>query len=160
MTSVVHRCAALAVALLASGCANWNVPSRIEGAYPGGGPLVPDASFALSPSTTVQLEKLVSWGLYAGVAYLILDPWAPNWNIEQASFPDDHFHLSLQMKRYYSGGAGEARAVFHRRAKELARSGGFDGYEVIEYQESLESSVIGSQRSAMGVVRLTGKRFG
>lgn len=145
-----------AVLLLASACS----ATRLEGTHPGGGPLIPETNFALTPGTTIQLEKLVNWGLYAGVAYLILDPWAPNWSIEQASFPDDHFHLSLQMKRYYAGGAGEARAVFHHRAKELARSGGFDGYEVVEYQESLESSVLGSQRSATGVIRLTGKRFG
>lgn len=145
-----------AVALLASACS----ATRLEGTHPGGGPLIPDTRLALTPGTTIELEKLINWGIYAGVAYLVLDPWAPNWNIEQASFPDDHFHLSLQMKRYYIGGAGEARSVFHRRAKELARAGGFDGYEVVEYQESLESSVLGSQRSATGVIRLTGKRFG
>lgn len=154
---MMRRAAPLAaVVLLASACS----ATRLEGTYPGGGPLIPETTFQLTPGTSIQLEKLVNWGLYAGVAYLILDPWAPNWAIEQASFPDDHYHLSLQMKRYYSGGAGEARSVFNRRAKELARTGGFDGYEVIEYQESLDSSVLGSQRSATGVIRLTGKRFG
>lgn len=160
MTGAMHRGVALAIALLASGCANWNVPSRLEGTFPGGGSLIPDASFALTPGTTIQLEKIVNWGLYAGIAYLVLDPLAPNWRIEQATFPDDQFHLSLQMKRYYAGGAGEARAVFHRRAKELARSGGFDGYDVVEYSEALESSLLGSQRVASGVIRLTGKRLG
>ncbi len=151
------RSAALAaVALLASACS----ATRLEGTHPGGGPLIPETTFQLTPGTSIQLEKLVNWGIYAGVAYLILDPWAPNWNVEQASFPDDYVHLSLHMKRYYAGGAGEARSVFHRRAKELARTGGFDGYEVVEYQESLDSSVLGSQRSATGVIRLTGKRLG
>lgn len=154
------RTPAIAALALLAGCANVNVPSRLEGTFPGGGPLIPETTFQLTPGTSIQLEKLVNWGIYAGVAYLILDPWAPNWSIEQANFPDDHFHLSLHMKRYYSGGAGEAQAVFHRRAKELARAGGFAGYEVVEYQESLESSVLGSQRTAIGVVRLTGKRFG
>lgn len=160
MMGSMRRCAAFSAVLLVAGCANVNVPSRLEGTFPGGGPLIPDASFALTPGTTIQLEKLVNWGLYVGIAYLITDPLAPNWHIEQAGFPDDHVHLSLQMKRYYTGGAGEARAVFHRRAKELARSGGFDGYDVVEYSEALESSVLGSQRVATGVIRLTGKRLG
>jgi hypothetical protein len=147
---------ALAAALLAAGCGS----SRLEGTFPGGGSLIPDASLALTPGTTIQLDKIVNWGLYAGVAYLVTDPLAPNWHIEEAGFPDDRVHLSLQMKRYYVGGAGEARTVFHRRAKELMRSGGFEGYDVLEYHEGIESSVLGSQRVATGVIRLTGRRSG
>ena len=61
------------------------------------------------------------------------------------------------MKRVHSGGTGEARQLFQRRARELVQYGGFDGYEIREYSESLESSVIGSQRVASGVIHLTGK---
>jgi hypothetical protein len=156
MTRIMQRYVALAAAALVAGCGS----SRLEGTFPGGGSLIPDASLALTPSTTIALDKVINWGVYAAVAYLITDPLTPNWHIEQAGFPDDHFHLSLQMKRYYAGGAGEARAVFHRRAKELARSGGFEGYDVVEYSEALESSLLGSQRVASGVIRLTGKRLG
>ena len=148
---MLARTFALIAALAITGCA-----SRYEDrTLPGSGSLIPDASFALTPGTTIQLEKLVNWGIYAGVAYLVLDPLAPNWYIEEASFPDEQFHLSLQMKRYYVGGAGEARAVFHRRAKDLARSSGYDGYEVVEYQEGIDSSVLGSQRTAAGSIRMT-----
>jgi hypothetical protein len=87
----------------------------------------------------------------------VLDPLAPNWDIEEAPLGDHHIHFSLRMKRYYAGGAGEAQSHFHRRAKELMRLNGFSGYRVVEYQESLESSVLGSQRTATGVVVLTGK---
>jgi hypothetical protein len=61
------------------------------------------------------------------------------------------------MKRYYAGGAGEAQSIFQRRAKELMRLNGFDGYSVVEYQEGLDSSVIGSQRTAEGVILLIRK---
>ena len=64
-------------------------------------------------------------------------------------------HFRMSMKRFYAGGAGEARVTFHRRAKELMRAGGFSAYEVVEYSEGLESSVLGSQRMAEGVIRLT-----
>lgn len=127
------------------------LPARI----PYAGSVIPNTTLQLTPSFGISLEKLVYWGSYAALAYLILDPLAPNWHVEQAVFPNDHVHLSLHMKRYYAGGAGEARLVFHRRAKELMRSGGYSRYQVIEYNEGLESSVLGSQRVAEGVIQLT-----
>lgn len=123
-----------------------------------GGPLLPDANVVLGPSVSYPLEKLVYWGVYVGAAWLILDPLAPNWQIEEAQLPDNHVHLSLSMKRYYAGGAGEARAIFHRRAKELMRAGGYTGYEVVEYEEGINSSLLGAQRTAAGVVRFSKNR--
>lgn len=119
-----------------------------------GGPLLPDATLQIGPTTSISLESLVYWGAAAAVAYYVLDPLAPNWEIQEARLSEEHVQLALKMKRYYAGGAGEARQVFHRRAQELARSGGFSRYEVIEYEESLDSSVLGGQRAARGVIRL------
>jgi hypothetical protein len=119
--------------------------------------IIPDTTFNISNSVQIPLDKVVSWGLYVGAAWLILDPLAPNWEIEQASFPDRYYHLSLKMKRVYSGGAGEARVVFNQRAKDLMRQNGFDAYTVVEYSEGLDSSLLGSQRVAQGVVQLTRK---
>lgn len=125
-----------------------------------GGPLIPNTNVHLSPTVIYPLEKIVYWGVWAGAAWLILDPLAPNWEIEEARFPEDHVHLQLAMRRYYAGGAGEARVVFHRRARELMRAGSFTGYEVLEYAEGMESSVLGAKRTATGVVRFSGKAAG
>jgi hypothetical protein len=144
--------AIMAACLALVACGSSSVKS-----IPSSGSIVPDYTFKLSPSVSVPLEKVVYWGLLAGAAYYVLDPLAPNWDIEEAPLGDNHVHLSLRMKRYYAGGAGEAQSHFHRRAKELARLNDFTGYKVLEYQESLDSSVIGSQRTATGVVVLTGK---
>jgi hypothetical protein len=143
------------VSLLLAGCGSWRLPTNLTGNLPAKGALIPDTNVNLGPSVSMKLEKLVYWGMYAGVAYMILDPWAPNWEIEEAKFPGDHYKMSLRMKRYYAGGAGEARQVFQHRAKELVRAGGFDGYQIVEYTESLDSSVLGSQRTAEGVILLT-----
>lgn len=143
--------------LAGCGALNYPGPMSLNGSLPAQGPLVPDTTFNLTPSLGISLEKLVFWGAYAGAAYLILDPLAPNWEIEQAAFPDAHYHFSLKMKRFYAGGAGESRVVFHQRAKELMRQGGYDGYQVVEYSEGMESSVLGSQRVSQGIVRLTRK---
>ncbi len=151
------RVAGVVLALMLGGCSTWPGPGGHTGDLPAQGPIVPDTTFKLSPSLAISLEKLVFWGAYAGAAYLILDPLAPNWEIEQAAFPDNHYHLSLKMKRVYAGGAGEARVVFHQRAKELMRIGGYDSYRIVEYSEGMESSVLGSQRVTNGVIQLVRK---
>lgn len=136
---------------------NYPGKTSYSGNLPAQGPIVPDTTLNLMPSLQIPLEKMVIWGAYAGAAYLILDPLAPNWEIEEAAFPGRYFHLALKMKRVYAGGAGEARQVFKQRASDLMRRDGFDGYTVVEYSEGLESSVLGSQRVANGVIRLTSK---
>lgn len=142
-----------------AGCSalDYPGPTSLNGQFPAQGPIIPDTTLNLTKSIQIPLDKVVSWGLYAGIAWMVLDPLAPNWEIEQASFPDRYYHLSLKMKRVYSGGAGEARVVFHKRAKDLMRRNGFDTYSVVEYTESLESSVLGSQRVAQGVIQLARK---
>lgn len=142
-------------ALLAAGVATGSALAIDTNWYPNDRPIVPDIKFRLTPSTSVALEKVIHWGIYAGVAYLVLDPLAPNWQVEAAPLGDNHVHLSMKMKRFHNGGAGEARAVFHRRAKELMRLNDFDAYKVLEYSEGMESSLLGSQRTAEGVVVLS-----
>ncbi|MDP1527300.1 MAG: hypothetical protein Q8M20_15955 [Rhodocyclaceae bacterium] len=157
---------ALMASLLIAGCSSTPQNENVRGASSQvtnaaadvvaevlGAPLIPDIPVVIGPSVTYPLEKLVYWGMWAGAAYLILDPLSPNWQIEEARFPENHVRFQLAMKRYYTGGAGEARVIFHRRAKELMRAGGFGSYEVVEYSEGMESSVLGSQRVAEGVVR-------
>lgn len=156
-TAYLRRLAAsIAVAFGLAGCSalDYPGPTSLNGPFPAQGPIIPDTTLNLTKSIQIPLDKVVSWGLYAGIAWMVIDPLAPNWEIEQASFPDRHYHLSLKMKRVYSGGAGEARVVFHQRAKDLMRQNGFDTYSVVEYTEGLESSVLGSQRVAQGVIQL------
>jgi hypothetical protein len=136
---------ALALALAACGTVR-TIPSN--------GALVPDWSLQLTPDLNVALDKIVYWGAYAGVAYLVLDPLTPNWEIEEAKFTDNRYHLAMRMKRYYAGGAGEARVVFNRRAAELVRAHGATSYQILEYSEGMESSVLGSRRVGAGVIEL------
>lgn len=142
--------AVLVSALAITACGSDSVKT-----IPSSGSMIPDYTLKVSPGVSIALEKIVYWGALVGVAYLVLDPLSPNWDIEEAPLGDRHIHFSLRMKRFYAGGAGEAQAVLHRRAKELMRLNGFDGYQIVEYQESLDSSVLGSQRTAVGVVKLT-----
>ena len=118
--------------------------------------ILPDKPVYLTPTQTMSVESLTMAGVALGIAYLVTDPLAPNWEIKEAPLADNRVHLSLKMKRYYAGGAGEARTVFRRRAKDLVQYGGYESYEVVEYSEGMESSVLGSQRVCEGIIRLTG----
>jgi hypothetical protein len=160
MTRSGRAGATLAICLLLAGCGSWQIPTNLSGNLPRKGSIIPDTTLRLTPSTSVSLDQIVRWGAYAGVAYLLLDPWAPNWRIEEAPMGDRYVHFSLKMRRYYAGGAGEASMLFNRRAKELMEYNGFTSYEVVEYTEGMESSVLGSIRTAEGVVRFTGKEKG
>jgi hypothetical protein len=144
--------AVLLLGLALGACGSSSVKS-----IPSTGTMIPNYTLKVAPSISVALEKVIYWGALAGIAYLVLDPLAPNWDIEEAPLGENHIHFSLRMKRFYAGGAGEGQALFHRRARELTRLNGFEDYRVVEYQESLDSSVLGSQRTAVGVVMLVGK---
>lgn len=156
--SWLNRSMALSVCLAISACSSAPT-STLPANSAGNAGLIPATNVALSPTTTLPLEKLVYWGGLAVIAYYVLDPLAPNWEIREAKFPGEHYKLSLKMKRYYAGGAGESRMVFNRRAKDLANANGYSGYKILEYSEGLDSSIIGSQRIAEGVVVLTGSRI-
>ena len=146
---MISRSLACAAALLLlAACSNNKT-------YPSSGSLIPSTRIAVSPGYTVPLEKIVYWAGVAAVAYYVIDPLAPNWEIEEAAFPKDQYRLSLRMKKFYNGGAGEARVVFNRRADELMHKGGFDGYRILDYSEGMESAVLGSERVAQGTIVLT-----
>lgn len=137
----------IAAAWLAAGC------SGIHGTYPRDTPIIPAAAISLTQSTVVTLEQIAHGALLLGAAYLILDPMAPNWRIEEFQLATDTYALNLRMKRVFTGGQGEARQVFHRRAAALARANGYEGYEVLSYSEGIDSALV-PQRVGEGVVKL------
>lgn len=141
------KAAALVAAALIAGCGS------LSGEYPRSHPLVPDASLRLTENTSLSLEKIVTYAGLAGVAYLVLDPLAPNWRIEEARLDAEHYHLSLRMKRVAAGGDGEARALFQRRAGHIARAAGYPQFEILSYSEGIES-LFPAQRVGEGVIRL------
>lgn len=142
------RIAGLVAALGLAGC------SSVSGSYPRSSPIVPAAAIRISENYALSLEQIVTYAGVAGIAYLVLDPLAPNWHIEEAPLAPGEYHLRLRMKRLHAGGDGEARLVFQRRAAALARAGGFAGYEILAYSEGVESG-LPSQRVGEGVIRLT-----
>ena len=120
----------------------------------GGTLLIPDKAIQLTAGTAVSMSTLVAAAALGAVAYVVYDPLAPNWEIEESRLNDSTYRFSMKMKRYHTGGAGESIQILKRRASQLQFEQGFGSYQIMEYSEGIDSQTIGARRVAEGVVRL------
>lgn len=119
----------------------WGNPTRT---------LLANKTLNITRDLSVGVETIV----LGATLYWLLDPLAPNWQLQQVPLGDDRVRIALRRKRIASGGDGEAAQVFARFAGQLARDGGFAGYTVMEYTEGVESTLPLAERVAQGVIRL------
>ena len=117
-------------------------------------PLIPDKAIQLTAKTSVSLSTLATVAVVAAAIYLVYDPLAPNWEIEESRLNEDTYRFSLKMKRYHTGGSGESMQILKRRAGTLQHEQGFAGYQILEYTEGIESQTIGARRVAEGTIKL------
>ena len=117
-------------------------------------PLVPDKSIYLTSTTTVSYSAIATAAVVLAAIYIVYDPLAPNWEIEESRLNEDTYRFSLKMKRYHTGGSGESMQIFKRRAGTLQHEQGFAGYQILEYTEGIESQTIGARRIAEGTIKL------
>ncbi|MDR3055833.1 MAG: hypothetical protein LBU53_10620 [Zoogloeaceae bacterium] len=89
-----------------------------------------------------------------GLAYLVYDPLAPNWEIQEVRLSEDVFQMQLTMKRHFSGGEGEAMRILKRRAIQLQRELGYGSYRILDYSEGIESATLAAYRTGEGRVQL------
>ncbi len=117
-----------------------------------GGP----AAGALGALQTASELELFEAQYLAGalIAYAIYDPLAPTWRITATRLDEQRVRLDLRMKRLATGGEGEARRIFRRNAEQLVAEGGFVSYEVLRYEEGIESTRPFAHRFASGEIRL------
>ena len=129
-------------------------PSGCSSTGSGGTPLIPDKAIQLTAGTAVSMSTLAAAAALGAVAYVVYDPLAPNWEIEESRLNDSTYRFSMKMKRYHTGGAGESIQILKRRASQLQFEQGFGSYQIMEYSEGIDSQTIGARRVAEGVVRL------
>ena len=112
--------------------------------------IIPPDVFTVSKSLSIPMESVA-----AGAAlFLIIDPLAPNWQIEEMRLNDTRFRIAMRKKRFTTGGDGEAMPAFYRRAEQLMRDNGALKYRILEFTEGVDSAVPISQRVAQGVVEI------
>ena len=62
-------------------------------------PLVPDKALQLTAKTSIKLSTIATGLAIAGAIYMVYDPLAPNWEIEESKLGDDTYRFALKMKR-------------------------------------------------------------
>ena len=102
-------------------------------------PLIPADQFQLSATRAYTYEQIAQTAGAAAILYLVYDPLAPNWSIQEVRLDDRTYRMALKLKRFHIGGAGEAGQIFRRRAEQLRRETGALSYRVLEYTEGIES---------------------
>ncbi|PKO89296.1 MAG: hypothetical protein CVU18_04260 [Betaproteobacteria bacterium HGW-Betaproteobacteria-12] len=117
-------------------------------------PLIPDKVIQLTAKNSISLSRLATAAVVVAAIYVVYDPLAPNWEIEEARLNDTTYRLSMKMKRYHTGGSGESIQLLKRRASQLQYEQGFGSYQILEYTEGIDSQTIGARRVAEGVIRL------
>jgi len=160
----------LAATLTACGTISWEMPPRaVESA--------PEVVFTQSPNPTVSLPPaqalaLVGAAAYAVnqystaavnvnlaaaalvAAYVIYDPLAPNWTIQERIIDRDTYALSMRAKSFRIGGDGESGLILRRRALQLQQERGYPGFRILNYSEGVESSTPFTHRYAEGTIQL------
>lgn len=102
-------------------------------------------STTLNNAGTVITETSTSLGL---------NPNAANWEVTATALPGNRYQLLLKMKRLHNGGDGEAWQIFNQYATQLSQKEDFLSYRTLNYQESINSAVFASQRTAQGIIQL------
>lgn len=115
--------------------------------------VVPTGQLQLSSNYSVTYENLAVVGALSVLVFKVIDPFAPNWSIQELRFSDDRVQYMMKLKKFHTGADGEARMVLDRRALALARESGFDGYELLRYREGIESDVFTPQRFCEAEIR-------
>ena len=141
-------CAALAASLIA-GCASLENPIPAGVGAVSLGILGEKAGYVGSPEYLAAL----------GVTYALYDPWAPNWELDVIPLDESRLRFEMRLRAFHTGGEGEARRVLNRNAGRLARERGYSGYEVIQFEEGVESTRPIARRVASAEVRLYKSRM-
>lgn len=77
----------------------------------------------------------------------------PSWSLDDMPIGGDKYRIFLRKKTFSSGGDGEAAQLFKYRAEQITATKGYNGYQILEFTEGLDSGVLGTQRVAQGIIQ-------
>ena len=117
-------------------------------------PVIPDKTIELTASQSISYASALGLAATAVVAYIVVDPLAPNWEVVEAKLADNRWRLALRKKNFTTGGDGEAILLLHRHAERLAEANGYRRYQILQWQEGVQSDMPLAHRWARGEVEL------
>ena len=119
-------------------------------------PLIQDRILNLSPSVQIPYEVVAVTVIAGVIAWQVIDPLAPTWEILHIQHADTQYEITLRRKRFATSGSGmgEAQYLFRRHAQSLAAQHGYSTYTITSYEEFTESGFGVDQRVGRGMIRL------
>lgn len=139
-------CSLTLVALLLSACTMSPHSSDSKGMFGITANMLTSEKYSVIPGVSPLVLGAAIAALYN--AYL------PTWSLEDLRIGEDKYRIFLRKKTFSSGGDGEANLLFKYRAEQIVAAHGYDGYEIMEYTEGLDTSgTLGTQRVAQGIIQ-------
>jgi hypothetical protein len=117
-------------------------------------PVIPDKTIYLTNSISFSAADALMVAAVVGVAYLVIDPLAPNWDIHETKLSDTRYRIDLRKKRITTGGDGESIELFHRQAEVIAAATKASGYTILSWNEGVDSDFPIARRWSRGEIEL------
>ena len=117
-------------------------------------PIIPAKSIHVTEALSYTYAEVLAAAVVIGVAYYVIDPLAPNWKIEATRLDDTRFRIEMRKKSVTTGGDGEAVALFHRQAEQLAAQAHSSDYTILSLTEGVDSDFPIAHRWTRGVVEV------
>ena len=119
-------------------------------------PFIPDKVLNVSPSLQIPYEVVAVTVIAGVIAWQVLDPLAPTWEIMHIKHADTKYEITLRRKKFPTSGSGmgEAQRLFKRHAESIAAQHGYGTYTITYYEEYTESSFMVDQRVGRGTIQL------
>ncbi|UCH48434.1 MAG: hypothetical protein JSU95_01035 [Betaproteobacteria bacterium] len=119
-------------------------------------PFIPDKVLNVSPSLQIPYEVAAVTVVAGVIAWQVLDPLAPTWEIFHIKHADTQYEITLRRKRFPTSGSGmgEAQHLFKRHAQSIAAQHGYSSYTITSYEEFTESEFMVDRRVGRGTIRL------
>ena len=106
------------------------------------------------PVSALGLPGEIFSNANTALLFIIYDPLAPNWSIDERPLKSDTYYLSMRAKSFRTGGDGESLQIVKRRASQLLREKGYDSYRILDYSEGVESSTPFTHRVSEATIQL------
>jgi hypothetical protein len=115
-------------------------------------PVIPDTKIVLAAGQggTLSMASIAA----IGIAYSVYDPLAPNWEITETRLDEKTYRFDMVMKRFNTGGDGDALMIVKRRARQLQQMSGMGSYKIQTFEQNIDSQTIGARRQVEATIVL------
>jgi hypothetical protein len=105
------------------------------------------------PRTRRPIALIIAMAIGLGGCSTAYQPKGLSGGYEDQALGGDRYHISVKVNSY--SGIGTAEEYFYRRAQDIVKEHGYDGYRVVELISSYEPGILGRPRPiAMGVIHV------